>query len=208
MGVVSASCTSSPNAGSKHEARATGTISIAPITSSSSLPTNTTTSNPCPPGCEYPSDHDAITVMASSASVVALVTVTRVPNPAGAFNGAVRVDTVLQGNRDGFGPYSARPDLTFITVEAGQTAVGDQYLVFASYDRGGTCVSALYAYDSDTEEATLLSFNDGYNDQVLLPGRTLIVPQTVSLDYVEARMNPTGGIVYPTDAGESLCPGP
>jgi hypothetical protein len=46
----------------------------------------------CPPGCSYPSNFDAITVLASSATLVAVVTVHM-----GA-GGTVTVDTVLQDN--------------------------------------------------------------------------------------------------------------
>ena len=87
---------------------------------------------------------------------------------------------------------------------------GKTYLVFVSFNRGGTCLSALYAYDSETEVATLVGANED-NPTPRLPlagGRTVVIPLTVTLADVEKSVYPTGGPVYPTDVGESGCPGP
>jgi hypothetical protein len=120
----------------------------------------------------------------------------------------IKVDAVLQGNPYGVLFAPTLPGLTRIVGSTGQVVTGAQYLVFTSYDRGGPCVSALFAYSAATQQATLLANNDGYNGDILLPGRNLLVPHTVSLEDVQKRMDPTGGVVYPTNSSESFCPGP
>ncbi len=207
LGCISCSRTSQTEAAANRALRSDATTSTT-STTTTTVPTITTTSSPCPPGCEYPSDHDAITVLASSANLVALITVTQAPHPAGTLTAAIRVDAVLQGNPNGVLFAPTLPGLTGIVGNTGQVATGGQYLVFTSYDRGGACISALFSYSAATQEATLLSFNDGYNGEMLLPGRTLSVPHTISLEDAQERMDPTGGVVYPTNNSESLCPGP
>jgi hypothetical protein len=86
---------------------------------------------------------------------------------------------------------------------------GNSYLVFASFDRGGGCISALYRYNLNSKTATFVqSFDGDVSGVIQLTDRTLKLPQTVSLDYVLARMNPSGGPVYPAHAMEWFCPGP
>ena len=87
------------------------------------------------------------------------------------------------------------------------------YLVFVSFNQSGSCSSALFSYNAPTQIATLLESNDGYTDvrtgnQIMLPGRVVVVPHTITLAEVRARMYPSGDVVYPTDTGESWCPGP
>jgi hypothetical protein len=207
LGCILCSCTSAshPRTVAKPRSEVTTSIASPPTTT---VPVITTTSLPCPPGCEYAADYDAITVLASSANVVALVTVTQAPHPAQTDTAVLRVDSVLQGNPNGVLFAPTLPGLSSIVGNTGQVVTGGQYLVFASYDRGGPCVSALFAYSATTQQATLLANNDGYNGDILLPGRTLLVPNTISLEEVQKRMNPTGGVIYPTNSSESLCPGP
>jgi hypothetical protein len=207
LGFTSYSCTSQPKTAAKHAPRSDATTSIA-SPSTTTEPAITTTSIPCPPGCEYPSDYDAITVLASSANLVALITVTQAPHPAHTETAMIRVDAVLQGNPYGVLFAPTLPGLTRIVGSTGQVVTGAQYLVFTSYDRGGPCVSALFTYSAATQQATLLANNDGYNGDILLPGRNLLVPHTVSLEDVQKRIDPTGGVVYPTNSSESFCPGP
>jgi hypothetical protein len=86
---------------------------------------------------------------------------------------------------------------------------GHSYIVFTSYDRGGTCVSALFRYDPRTEVAAFLYDRDGYEaGRILLAGRTLTVPATATLAGLRRHLDPTGGVIYPSDVSESLCPGP
>jgi hypothetical protein len=159
----------------------------------------------CPPGCTLPSDDDAITVLASSANEVAMVTM-----EAGSPYDKFVIDRVLQGNphtliyppRDEDGDLGAVFD-TFDMV------AGQSYIVFTSYFRGGTCGSALFSYDPTTEIATLVTSEDGVTPgQIMLPGRVLPIPKTITLRALRERMYPTTGVVYPSDTSEETCPGP
>ncbi len=87
--------------------------------------------------------------------------------------------------------------------------VGTSYLAFVSFNRGGDCLSALFSYDAARQIATLVG-SDAEPDapQLPLPGRVVGIPHTITLAELQSRMYPTGGPVYPTDVGESWCPGP
>ncbi len=63
-------------------------------------------------------------------------------------------------------------DLPRILVLAGARS-GKSYLVFASFNRGGPCPSALFAYDPITRVATFVhQWTDlGPDDRIPLPGR-------------------------------------
>jgi hypothetical protein len=181
-------------------------------------PTTTTTAAPplpgtCPPGCSLSSDYDAITVLASSATEVEIVTVTA-QSSAGAGSPAsphVVTDQVLQAD---FHVLAISPvaegELPQLLVDWTRTqlTVGQSYLVFLSFNRGGSCISALFAYDRGSQTADLIGSDDGLNNQILLPGRTLPIPRSISLSSLQERMYPTTGVLYPTDTGESFCPGP
>jgi hypothetical protein len=52
----------------------------------------------CPPGCSLPSDFDALTVLASSSNLVALITVTNKRTGASVLSYGSKIDTILQGN--------------------------------------------------------------------------------------------------------------
>jgi peptidylprolyl isomerase len=164
----------------------------------------------CPPGCSLPSDYDAITVLASSAELVAIVTVRSsqaAPDEAAAYT----TDKILQGNVVyGPGPEAYVAIGSPMIYGTSEVVAGKSYLVFVSFNRGGTCLSALFSYDSETNVATLIG-SDAEFEAPRLPldgGRVVVIPATITLAEVEQRMYPTGGPVYPTDSGESWCPGP
>jgi len=162
----------------------------------------------CPPGCHLPSDYDALTVLASSATQVAILTVSDVQGTGTNATGVISVDQILQGNPHSLvyppGSSSSTPvRLATDFEEAGS------YLVFSSYNRGGSCISALFSYDRATMIATLLENDDGGNgNEIVLSGRTLPIPTTITLANVQTRMYPTGDVVYPDDTAEWYCPGP
>ncbi len=176
-------------------------------------PTSTTapTADGCPPGCRYPADHDAITVLASSATLVAVVTAHRPFEPRSVGGTAVTIEEVLQTNFHNLiygGEAEALARLSPLLDSEFHPRDGRRFLVFISYDRGGSCLSALYALSDDTGIGTLVQSNDGVGNRILLPDRVVEVPPTIALSDVRARTYPTGGIVYPTDAVEWYCPGP
>jgi hypothetical protein len=172
------------------------------------------------PGGGLPADHDATTVLASTATQVAIETVTgscvyRSTSDVPCAITAVRTAQFLQGDHNHSYRDAANADHIHDLIAAQLFAEfkarpGNSYLVFASFDRGMSgCISALYRYDPNSKTATFIESRDGPVSGVIqLPDRTLRVPRTVSLDYVLARMNPSGGPVYPADASESWCPGP
>jgi hypothetical protein len=164
----------------------------------------------CPPGCSLPSDHDAITVLASSAEQVAIVTMRNVVMSTGIERTAVVSEQTLEGNVVGQYPPTPLSDGSILvfgntyTIQVGQT-----YLLFESYNRGGPCMSALFSYDAATQMATLAESDDGPESPVIhLPGRVVTIPHTISLADVQERMYPTGGVVDPVDTEEEACPGP
>ena len=161
----------------------------------------------CPPGCRYPSTFDAITVLASSATMVAIVTVNH-PIDHGAA-GSVSLDRVLQGNPNGSVYPPTQLDLSRVLFLA-SASPGRSYLVFSSFNRGGPCPSALFAYDPTTQVATFVRQWTGLgpNDQIPLPGRITVVPATIALAALRSRLYPTGGVTYPARTDESFCPGP
>jgi hypothetical protein len=161
----------------------------------------------CPPGCSHPSDYDALTVLASSATLVAIVTLTS------AGGSTVTVDRVLQGNPDGNVSPPAVQELPHVLAQARSLAgspTATTYVLVTSYNRGGPCPSALFAYAPATQVATFLDQWSGLgpSNQIPLPGRVTTVPATVDLPTLQARLYPTGPVVHPTDTGESFCPGP
>lgn len=213
VGLVASACTGSPSAtnrpSSPHSGHASASSRVGPTTTAatlSTLPIQSPTPA-CPPGCRYPSNFDAITVLASSATMVAIVTVNYLVDHGVA--GSVSVDRVLQGNPNGNvyppSPYDLARVLSLASARPGRS-----YLVFSSFNRGGPCPSALFAYDPATQVATLVhQWTDlGPNDQIPLPGRITTIPATIALAALRSRLYPTGGVTYPVDTDESFCPGP
>jgi hypothetical protein len=177
-----------------------------PTPTSPTTSTTTTTAPPipgaCPPGCRYPSDYDAITVLASSAWLVAIVTVNDVQKATSTGGTEIEIDKVLQGDSS-----DASVGQGLSRWLGGGTNQSD--LVFMSFNRGGPCLSATFSYNPATQIATFLGSNDGQANRVpLLSGRVVLVPHTMTLAYVQARMYPTGGVVYPIGTEEWDCPGP
>ena len=185
----------------------------APRLSTTTLPPSTTTtdaamSEACPPGCTLPSDYDAITVLASSATLVATVAAHDVRGSGSTASAVINVDRTLQGNPHGLVYPPTQSSLARSLVQTGKIVDGGSYLVLMSYNRGGSCLSSLFSFDPATQVATLIESNDGPTDGSMLPGRMLVVPPSITLPDVRARMYPTGGVVYPTDTAEWYCPGP
>ena len=116
-------------------------------------------------------------------------------------------DGILQGNAyDNVYP-PATPD--FSVRLADRLVDGQMYLVFMSFNRGGSCLSSLFAYDSTSEVATFIEQDDGPQaNGISLSGRFLQIPPTITLGEVQARMYPTSGVVYPDGIAEWYCPGP
>ena len=147
-------------------------------------------------------------MLASSSTLVAVVTAHALQTPNNGLE-MLQADDELQGNLHGL-VYPVSGD--FPDTGAAGVVQGKEYLVFMSYNRGGACVAALYSFDERTQVATFLATEDGLTAQntgeIPVAGRLLRIPKTISLADVEARMYPTGDVVYPSDASESGCPGP
>jgi hypothetical protein len=170
--------------------------------------TETTLVRACSPGCLLPSDYDAVTAMASSATVVATATTQEAPDSNGVFRADLVSDRVLQGDAN----QNAYPvPLDAFSVVTGGTGLveGTTYLVSMSFNRGGACLAALFSYDTKTQVATFLE--QSYHapaDEILEPGRVLPIPRTMTVAHVATPMHPTGGVVYPANCVEWDCPGP
>jgi hypothetical protein len=216
MSVGATACGSSQGAKALHHgAPTTATTAAQPLPSTATsvipqpLPSTTTSVIPgaCPPGCSLPADYDAITVLASSATGVAIVTVKIEDSQYDGPQPFIGSEEALEGNV--VQQYPALWDGSLLNL-GNMVEEGRQYLIFTSFDRGGTgCVSALFLYNPMGQIASLIYSDDGYESpRIPLPGRVVTVPQTITLAKVRARMYPTGGVVYPTDTGESWCPGP
>jgi hypothetical protein len=163
----------------------------------------------CPPGCLYPSDYDAITVLASSATLVAIVTTHGATGPASPTKTMLSTNELLQTNYNHLAYGDPNQVISrVLQYNSGQLANDRSYVIFASYDRGGPCLSALYSFDPATQSATLIQSADGRNNLIVLPDRVVQVPPVMQLADIRARMYPKGGVVYPTDAVEWYCPGP
>lgn len=171
--------------------------SIALSTTTSMAPPQGPIAGACPPGCSLPSDHDAITWLASASNSVTIVTA--YPNPQRTPEGPIlfRVDRVLELTSSPWRPIPEGP-FSFPAMKPGQ-----EFLVFLSAWRGGPCVSTLYSFDPSSQSATLMAAG---RHEIPLPGRELPVPQSISLAQVRARMYPTGPFVPSTDESESMCP--
>jgi hypothetical protein len=185
-----------------------------PVTSSTVPPTTSTRAIPsplpaCPPGCTLPSDFDAITVLASSATLVAVVTFNDSAGGGSSTSGTVSVDSVLQGNlhAEVYPPTPA--DLPRLLDQA-HASGGQSYLMFTSFNRGGPCLSALFGYSATTQIASFISQGDGLGPggTISLSGRMTSVPTAIDLADLRARLYPRGAVTYPADTGESFCPGP
>lgn len=155
------------------------------------------------PDAQYSSDHDAVTVLASTATEVVIVTLVGTSQ--------VNTDAVLQDDPNKV-YYDTPQPFEMGTLLAGPPingSIGTSYVVFFSYWRGGNCLSAVFEYNAKAEQATLIRSNDGTStNKIKLKSRTLTVPHKLSLAQIRARMNPRGGPLYPADAREENCPGP
>jgi hypothetical protein len=152
----------------------------------------------------FRSDHDAITLLASTANQVALVTFFGPKNAS--------TDQILQGDINIVGDSPAPSTIGWLLGDGQVLGVvpGERLIVFTSFNRGGTCISALFSFDP-TSTATYITSEDAPispYDRFPLPGRTLLIPHTVTLAVLERHLNPTGGTVYPVDTSEGACPGP
>jgi hypothetical protein len=213
VGLTASACTTSPYAtnrpSSPHSRRTSASSPVGPTTTRATISTlPIPLPRPaCPPGCRYPSNFDAITVLASSATMVAIVTVNHPADHGVA--GGVSVDSVLQGNPNG-NVYPPSPYELARVLALASAGPGRSYLVFSSFNRGGPCPSALFAYDRTTRVATFIHqwTNIGPSDQIHLPGRITTIPATIALSALRSRLYPTGGVTYPVDTEESFCPGP
>jgi hypothetical protein len=204
VGVAAMSCLAACGP-AQHESASglsTTTLPLATTTTDATLP------EACPPGCALPSDDDAITVLASSATLVAIVGVQDIRGSGSAATAAIKVERTLQGNPHRLVYAPTRSSVGLSLAQTGKIVDGGSYLVFMSYNRGGPCLSSLFSVDPATQVATLIESNDGPSDGIMLPGGMLTVPSSITLSDVRARMYPTGGVVYPTDSEEWYCPGP
>ena len=214
VGLGVSACTTSSSAVNTSRP-STSHTSTSPSTESTAPPTTISTATIplpapiCPPGCSYPSNFDALTALASSATLVAVVTVHSLGNPASGTGGTVTVGSVLQGNPN-HNVYPPTPaDLPHLMAIANATP-GKTYIIVTSFNRGGPCMSALFGYEPSTEVATFISQWSGLrpSDQVPLPGRITTIPATIDLATLRTRLYPTGGVTYPAHTDESFCPGP
>jgi hypothetical protein len=152
----------------------------------------------CPPGCSFPGDADAITGLASPSQSVSIVTAEQDPHPSSDRTYLVKVDQPLKI----YGP-QWQPFMLAGNFNAPAVVIGQPYLVFASDNRSGLCVSTLYAYDP---ASTVTTFIGGDRTAIPLPGRELPLPHTITLAQVRERMYPTASLEPSTDVSESLCP--
>ncbi len=182
-------------------------ITIRPTTAA---PTSTAPAvvDGCPPGCRFPSDYDAITVLASSATLVAVVTAHGTPGQIPTATSMLTPSEVLQTNYHNLVYGDQAQVLDEMWLRYRQFVNGQSYVLFASYNRGGACISALYSFNPATQLATLIQSDDGLNNQITLPGRVVQVPPMMALADIRARMFPTNGVVYGLDTAEWYCPGP
>lgn len=146
-------------------------------------------------------------MLASSATLVAIVTVHSFGNEGG--GGNVSIDAVLQGNANDnvYPPTSG--ELPHLLALASARA-GQSYVIFTSFNRGGPCPSALFEYEPATQIATFIARHDGPGPggQIALPGQITTIPATIDLATLRTELYPTGGVTYPVGTGESSCPGP
>jgi hypothetical protein len=195
FGLLLVACGSSRNVPHGSSQRRLPTTS--PSTTTTAPQISTSIAGACPPGCSLPSDHDAITWLASASNSVTIVTAYANPQPTSEVPILFKVDRKLEITASPWQPVPIGP-FAFPTMAPGQ-----HFLVFSSSWRGGPCVSTLYAFDPTSQLATLLAAG---RYEIPLPGRELAVPRTISLAEVEERMYPTGPMVQSTDVSESMCP--
>jgi hypothetical protein len=205
MGMGLVGCSGSSSSDSTSTARAVSRSTRPTVPTTTTIPVVV---DGCPPGCRFPSNYDATTVLASSATLVAVVTAQGSPGQMPTATSMLRPNEILQTNYHGLIYGDVSLVLTELWLRERQFVNGQSYVVFASYNRGGACVSALYSFNRASQVATLIQSDDGQNNQVLLPGRVVRIPSTTTLADIRARMFPTDGVVYPTDAVEWYCPGP
>jgi hypothetical protein len=204
VGVAAMSCLAACGPAQRESAAGPSTTPVRPSTTT----TDATLPEACPPGCALPSDDDAITVLASSATLVAIVDVQDIRGSGSTATAAIKVARTLQGNPHRLVYAPTRSSVGLSLAQTGNIVDGGDYLVFMSYNRGGPCLSSLFSFEPATQVATLIESNDGPNGAIMLPGRMLTVPSSITLSDLRVRMYPTGGVVYPADTEEWYCPGP
>jgi hypothetical protein len=163
--------------------------------------TTTPAPGPCPPGCSLPTDHDAITWLASASVSVTIVTAIPDSNPSGPYPWDFwnfRVDRVLEITASPWRPQSFAGLFNYPNL----TDYG-QYLVFTSWRGRFPCVSTLYEFDYQRKTFSLMSSNRA---EIPLPGRNLPIPKSVTLARIRRSMYPTGPFVQSTDASPYMCP--
>lgn len=145
---------------------------------------------------------------------MAIITV-QSPQAAPDDGAAYTTDKILQGDIVyGPGPEAYVAIGSPMIYGTSKVVDGKSYLVFVSFNRGGTCLSALFSYDSETNVASLIGSDAGSDAEFEAPrlplagGRVVVIPANITLAEVEKRMYPIGGPVYPTDSDEGVCPGP
>jgi hypothetical protein len=201
VSLAASACTTSSSIArrSSHSGGGASTSSSVVSTTPPSIPSPAPA---CPPGCSHPSDYDALTALASSATLVAIVTVHSLGDDRS--GGSVSVDDVLQGNPNGNIYPPTLGELPHL-MRLANASVGKSYIIFTSFNRGGPCPSALFDYEPAGQVATFISQWDGPSGvQVPVPG----IPTTIDIATLRTKLYPTGGVTYPVGTGESSCPGP
>ncbi len=155
------------------------------------IPTTTTTSAPplpgaCPPGCALPAVTDGITVLASSATGVAIVTMSRSGT-------SLEVDRWLQGgDKQRRGVYSSHSMLFDLTSREANVHPAESYVVFTSLFRGGSCLSALFSFDWADHTARFLTDHAGGNPLQMSNG-LVAIPEVITLTKLRRTDVPNRG---------------
>jgi hypothetical protein len=140
-------------------------------------------------------------VLASSATGVAIVTISSTGK-------SLEVDRWLQGgDNQASGIYSSKSVLFGLTSGEADVNPAESYVVFTSFFRGGPCLSALFSFNWADHTARFIDDHAGGNPLQMSKG-SVAIPEVITLSKLEARMYPTGGVVYPKDIEEWNCPGP
>jgi hypothetical protein len=172
------------------------------------IPPTTNTMPPlagaCPPGCSLPSNYDAITVLASSAEGVEIITARLVRQSPGAQPSlAFTLDQVLEWTVPTLTP--SAPDVSWLQTRLPKLTIqpGRSYVLIGSTNRGAGCLSALLAYDPVHGLVTRLK---GIEPAQIQSTRVLPIPDSLTLAQFRKRMYPTTGIVYSSGLVEWDCP--
>ena len=172
-----------------------------------SAPT-TATHRPTPTATSTPTAGNlvALAALASTATQVSLVT----------WSGpkATTIDTVLRGDVNSLGQATSAQVLAFeIDAQAKRwnLAARSHLIIYSSFNRGGSCISAIYRLDPATNEASVTDNFDGLHSGTLrlrLPTGTVTLPRQISLSALRSTLRTALPATYPIDAMEWDCPGP